>query len=166
VTLRGPHAWRLTLDSARGRPASDLSCVRFGGSHPPADAKRVIRPGSLARAERQWGVLRKLTPSLAHFALRYARYGATSASKRALGWELFPSDRSLLSKVNRMSEGTIKRITDKGFGFIETAPGKDLFFHMSACEGVRFDDLQPGQRVSFVEGQGPKGPRAENVKLI
>jgi len=64
-----------------------------------------------------------------------------------------------------MSEGTIKRVTEKGFGFIETAPGKDLFFHMSACEGVRFEDLRPGQKVTFVEGQGPKGPRAENVKL-
>jgi cold shock protein len=69
-------------------------------------------------------------------------------------------------KVNRMSEGTIKRLTDKGFGFIETGTGKDLFFHMSACEGVRFEDLQQGQRVSFNEGQGPKGPRAENVKVI
>jgi cold shock protein len=65
-----------------------------------------------------------------------------------------------------MSEGTIKRLTDRGFGFIETAPGQDLFFHMSACEGVRFEDLQAGQKVSFNEGQGPKGPRAENVKLI
>jgi CspA family cold shock protein len=37
---------------------------------------------------------------------------------------------------------------------------------MSACEGVRFEDLQPGQKVSFVEGQSPKGPRAENVKLL
>ena len=63
-----------------------------------------------------------------------------------------------------MSEGTIKRITDKGFGFIETTSGKDLFFHMSACEGVQFDALQPGQKVTFVEGQGPKGPRAENVQ--
>jgi CspA family cold shock protein len=69
-------------------------------------------------------------------------------------------------KVNQVSEGTIKRLTDKGFGFIETANGKDLFFHMSACEGVRFEDLQEGQRVSFTEGQGPKGPRAENVKLV
>ncbi|HVJ19850.1 MAG TPA: cold shock domain-containing protein [Polyangiaceae bacterium] len=63
-----------------------------------------------------------------------------------------------------MSEGTIKRVTDKGFGFIE-CDGKDLFFHMSACEGVRFDELQPGQRVTFTQGQGPKGPRAENVRL-
>lgn len=68
--------------------------------------------------------------------------------------------------AGQMAEGTIKRITDKGFGFIETSPGKDMFFHMSACEGVRFEELQPGQRVSFTEGQGPKGPRAEHVKLI
>jgi CspA family cold shock protein len=65
-----------------------------------------------------------------------------------------------------MAEGTIKRLTDKGFGFIEIGGGKDVFFHMSAVQGVRFEDLQQGQRVSFTEGQGPKGPRAENVKLI
>jgi CspA family cold shock protein len=65
-----------------------------------------------------------------------------------------------------MAEGTIKRLTDKGFGFIDTGTGKDLFFHMSAVEGVRFEDLRQGQRVSFNEGQGPKGPRAENVKVI
>lgn len=65
-----------------------------------------------------------------------------------------------------MAEGTIKRLTDKGFGFIDTGSGKDLFFHMSAVEGVRYEDLKQGQRVSFNEGQGPKGPRAENVKPI
>src|SRR6516164_8922396 len=65
-----------------------------------------------------------------------------------------------------MAEGTIKRLTDKGFGFIETSPGKDIFFHMSAVQGVRFEDLKQGQRVSFTEGMGPKGPRAENVKPI
>ena len=65
-----------------------------------------------------------------------------------------------------MAEGTIKRLTDKGFGFIETGTGNDLFFHMSAVEGARFEDLRQGQRVSFNVGQGPKGPRAENVKLV
>ena len=63
-----------------------------------------------------------------------------------------------------MAQGTIKRVTDKGFGFIEDGTGKDLFFHMSAVEGVRFEDLQQGQQVTFNEGQGPKGPRAENVR--
>lgn len=65
-----------------------------------------------------------------------------------------------------MAQGTIKRVTDKGFGFIETSPGKDLFFHMSAVEGTRFDDLQEGQTVEFNQGEGPKGPRAENVRVI
>ena len=63
-----------------------------------------------------------------------------------------------------MKEGTIKRLTDRGFGFIETERGEDLFFHMFALEGVSFDNLQPGQRVTYTEGQGEKGPRAENVR--
>ncbi len=63
-----------------------------------------------------------------------------------------------------MAEGTIKRLTDKGFGFIDTGSDKDLFFHMSNLEGVRFEELYEGQRVSFNAGHGPKGPRAENVK--
>ncbi len=63
-----------------------------------------------------------------------------------------------------MAEGTIKRLTDKGFGFISTGGDKDLFFHSSGVEGVTFDDLYEGQQVSFTEGRGPKGPRAENVK--
>ncbi len=65
-----------------------------------------------------------------------------------------------------MAEGTIKRLTDKGFGFIDTGGSKDLFFHMSNLDGVRYEELQEGQRVSFDEGQGPQGPRAENVKPI
>ena len=65
-----------------------------------------------------------------------------------------------------MAQGTIKRLTDKGFGFIETASGKDIFFHSSGLEGVTYDELREGQRVEFEEGEGPKGPRAEHVKLI
>jgi cold shock protein len=65
-----------------------------------------------------------------------------------------------------MAEGTIKRLTDKGFGFIETQSGKDLFFHSSALEGTSFEALRVGQRVQFTEGMGPKGPRAEAVKVI
>ena len=65
-----------------------------------------------------------------------------------------------------MAEGTIKKLTTKGFGFIETEGGKDLFFHSESLEGVSFDDLREGQKVSFTEGRSPKGPRAENVKPI
>jgi CspA family cold shock protein len=65
-----------------------------------------------------------------------------------------------------MAEGTIKRLTDKGFGFIEDGSDKDMFFHSSNLDGVSYDQLQEGQRVSYTEGSGPKGPRAENVKPI
>ena len=65
-----------------------------------------------------------------------------------------------------MAEGSIKRLTDKGFGFIDTGKGKDLFFHSSALQGVSFDELREGQKVSYTEGRGPKGPCAENVKLV
>ena len=65
-----------------------------------------------------------------------------------------------------MAEGTIKRLTDKGFGFIDTGKGKDLFFHSSSVQEVSFDDLHEGQKVSFTEGQGKKGPCAENVKPV
>ena len=65
-----------------------------------------------------------------------------------------------------MTEGTIKKLTDKGYGFIENTSGKDMFFHMSNLEGVQFDELQEGQRVEYTEGVGPKGPRAENVRVI
>jgi CspA family cold shock protein len=65
-----------------------------------------------------------------------------------------------------MAQGTIKRLTDKGFGFIDMGDGKDMFFHMSSVEGVRYEDLREGQQVTFTEGSGPKGPRAENVRPV
>ena len=65
-----------------------------------------------------------------------------------------------------MAEGKIKRLTEKGFGFIDAGGAKDLFFHSSAVQGGGFDQLREGQQVTFTEGRGPKGPCAENVKAI
>lgn len=65
-----------------------------------------------------------------------------------------------------MPQGVIKKlISDKGFGFI--AGEKDeLFFHHSAVEGNAFETLREGQTVEFEVGSGPKGPRAESVRLV
>ncbi len=65
-----------------------------------------------------------------------------------------------------MAEGTIKKLTDKGFGFIKTGGAKDLFFHSKNLQGVLFEELREGQKVSFTEAQGPKGPCAENVTPV
>jgi CspA family cold shock protein len=59
--------------------------------------------------------------------------------------------------------GTVKRlVSDKGFGFVAAADGNEYFFHRSACEV--FEQLREGDAVTFDAGQGPKGPRAENVR--
>ena len=62
--------------------------------------------------------------------------------------------------------GKIKRLTDKGFGFISSDenPGKDVFFHSSALQGVEFNELQEGDAVTFDTEESEKGPRAINVK--
>lgn len=64
-----------------------------------------------------------------------------------------------------MSEGTIKKLTDKGFGFIQGEQG-DIFFHSSSLVGASFESLREGQAVQYNEGMGPKGKRAENVAVV
>ncbi|MBI4993387.1 cold shock domain-containing protein [Candidatus Wolfebacteria bacterium] len=60
--------------------------------------------------------------------------------------------------------GTIKTLTDKGFGFI-TREGetKDLFFHSNELKGVAFDELKVGDAVTFEVITTEKGPAATNV---
>jgi CspA family cold shock protein len=65
-----------------------------------------------------------------------------------------------------MAEGTVKKKSSRGFGFIRTNRGNDVYFDMSAVEGIRFIDLREGQRVSYTEIRGATRPRAENVKPI
>lgn len=63
-----------------------------------------------------------------------------------------------------MQEGTIARLMDKGYGFIRReGQSKDLFFHSSELQNVEFNDLREGDKVTFEEGQGMKGPQATNV---
>ena len=76
-----------------------------------------------------------------------------------------PNNSRQMTRSMRTTDVTIKRSTDKGFGFIATPEGTEYFFHQSACAGTPFDDLREGQTVSFTVGQGPKGPRAENVSV-
>jgi CspA family cold shock protein len=57
-------------------------------------------------------------------------------------------------------------VRERGFGFIKSDDGQDLFFHRSELQGVAFDSLKEGQSVEFGKGEGPKGPKAVNIKLI
>ena len=63
-----------------------------------------------------------------------------------------------------MAAGTVKWCNEgKGYGFIESESGKDLFVHFSEIQGEGFKTLVEGQAVDFEEGMGQKGPQATNV---
>ena len=63
-----------------------------------------------------------------------------------------------------MTNGTIARLMDKGYGFIaREGEEKDLFFHANELQGVEFNDLRDGDAVTFEVTEGDKGPQATNV---
>ena len=65
-----------------------------------------------------------------------------------------------------MPKGTIKRLMERGFGFIKTEQEEEIFFHRNDLEGVEFNSLNEGQEVEFEKGQGRDGrPQAVKVRL-
>jgi CspA family cold shock protein len=63
--------------------------------------------------------------------------------------------------------GTIKTLTEKGFGFIaRDGEAKDLFFHSNELQSVAFDELKIGDKVTFSIVNGEKGPSATNVSRV
>ena len=66
-----------------------------------------------------------------------------------------------------MSKGTVKWFSNqKGYGFITTEDGKDVFVHHTSILGDGYKTLKEGQAVEFEVGQGPKGEHATNVKPL
>jgi len=66
-----------------------------------------------------------------------------------------------------MQEGTIARLTDKGFGFIKVeGREKDVFFHSKELTNVQYDELREGDKLSFEIAESPKGPNAVNVSRV
>jgi CspA family cold shock protein len=62
-------------------------------------------------------------------------------------------------------QGTIQRVVrDRGFGFIRSSDGQQVFFHRSSLHQMDFDGLKEGEAVEFELERGEKGPRAENVR--
>ncbi|RZI49561.1 cold-shock protein [Lactococcus kimchii] len=64
-----------------------------------------------------------------------------------------------------MAQGTVKWFNaTKGFGFITTEEGKDVFAHFSAIQTDGFKTLDEGQKVTFEVEDGPRGPQAVNIQ--
>jgi cold shock protein len=66
-----------------------------------------------------------------------------------------------------MAQGTVKWFnSEKGYGFIAVDGGEDLFVHYTAIDMEGYRRLEDGQHVEFEVGQGPKGPQAEQVRIV
>lgn len=66
-----------------------------------------------------------------------------------------------------MPRGTVKWFNDtKGYGFIHSEEGQDVFVHQSEIQAEGFRSLKEGQEVEFELAEGEKGPKATNVKLV
>jgi CspA family cold shock protein len=75
------------------------------------------------------------------------------------------SNQAILRRCS-MPKGIIRRLMDRGYGFIQTEQEEDLFFHSNSLEGVEFNNLSEGQEVEFEKGQGRDGrPAAVKVRL-
>lgn len=61
-------------------------------------------------------------------------------------------------------QGTIKKLTDKNFGFIAQEGSDDLFFHANNLDGIDFAELREGDAVTFEVEETPKGKAAVNIK--
>jgi len=63
--------------------------------------------------------------------------------------------------------GTVKWFNNnKGYGFIESENGTDVFVHYTAIQSPGFKSLSEGQKVQFELTEGPRGQQASNVQLI
>jgi cold shock CspA family protein/ribosome-associated translation inhibitor RaiA len=72
-----------------------------------------------------------------------------------------------VKSIQKMAEGTVKEISpDKGYGFLETTDGRQMYFHRASVLDGHFDRLRVGTRVRFAEEMGDKGPQASTVKVI
>jgi CspA family cold shock protein len=72
-----------------------------------------------------------------------------------------------ISDMSERQTGTVKWFNDaKGFGFITTDSGEDVFVHFRSISGTGFRSLKEGQKVSFNVVQGQKGKQADDVTSL
>lgn len=105
----------------------------------------------------------KFRQSVRYFAFLYSN-GHIACGAAGVTVSLADGSFRVAKEMQGMSNGKVKWFNEvKGYGFITTDDGKDVFVHYSAIKGDGFRTLAEGEGVSFDVTEGPKGPQAANV---
>ncbi|MGC8550666.1 MAG: HPF/RaiA family ribosome-associated protein [Acidobacteriaceae bacterium] len=159
---------RVTVEEEGGRQIGNLWNVRIDITVPGGEivVKSELSLGGTARQTKQASIRNgkevRRERQILHRAVRDA----------------FESARRQLQDYARKQRGDTKRtkgpqtakITqvfgDKGYGFLVTPEGKEVYFHKESVLNYSFDHLIPGTTVAFTEAKGEKGPQATSVKVL
>lgn len=87
------------------------------------------------------------------------RSGGRGRGRRAAQQRAVPSGPKVRGRVKKL-------VPDRGFGFVRGDDGKEVFFHRSGLGANDYDSLSEGDVVEYVVQEGPRGPRAENVRAV
>jgi len=88
-----------------------------------------------------------------------SRGGGRGRGRRAAQQRTAPSGPKVRGRVKKL-------VPDRGFGFVRGDDGKEVFFHRSGLGANDYDALSEGDVVEYVVQEGPRGPRAENVRAV
>jgi cold shock CspA family protein/ribosome-associated translation inhibitor RaiA len=117
------------------------------------------REVDIARSEKAWADNRLLDPVVAvNDAFKRARRRLQDHARRMQGH---------VKSREALPVATVKRFNAAGgFGFLETADGREVYFHKNSILDDSIRDVMPGTRVTFFEEMGDKGPQASTVKVL
>jgi CspA family cold shock protein len=93
------------------------------------------------------------------YSVGRGRSRGRSRGRRAAAARTMPTGPKVKGRVKKL-------VPDRGFGFVRGDDGKEVFFHRSGLGANDYDSLSEGDVVEYVVQEGPRGPRAENVRAV
>lgn len=159
---------RVTAERGTGRETGNLWHIRVELSVPGSEIVVQSEPslGGSARQTKQAAIRKSMEVrrerQLAHRAIR----DAFKAARRQLQ-DFARKQRGDMKRTEQPQTATITQVfCEKGYGFLVTPEGKEVYFHKESVLNYSFEHLKPGTTVAFTEAKGEKGPQATSVKVL
>jgi len=159
---------RVKVEQEGGRRSGNLWNVRVDITVPGGEVVVNSEPslGGTARQTKQASIRKGMEIRRERQILQRAVRDAFIAARR----QLQDFARKQRGDTKRTEQAQTAKITqvfgDKGYGFLVTPEGKEVYFHKDSVVNYSFEHLMPGTTVAFTEAKGEKGPQATSVKVL